>query len=293
MKVALWAMNLAHPVASLDDWAKLVDSQVAAAKKQGAEVFLMPEYSAMHWLHFVTEKVSVPEQLVLLGKHTAKAAVLMSEIAVKHTMLLVSGSFPVPRPELNPSHTNSAHIHFPDGKTIVQDKLCLLPSEKDPTDWSFSAGTHFHSFEWQGYRMAVVICLDIELPALSAKMAGLQLDLILVPSMTSKLAGYHRVFDCAKARAVELFAAVAVVGTIGKVAGCGPYISGASIFLPCEEKFGHTGVLARIAPSDTAEGAGPLLVQDVPLAEIRQMRLEGAEVWPGAWTADHVVLTKG
>jgi predicted amidohydrolase len=290
MKVALWAMNLAYSLSSLEDWIRLVDGQAAAAKAQGAEVLLMPEYSAAHWLHFIPESVKGPESLVQVAGYAAKASDLVSKIATQHKLLIVSGSFPVARPDLNPPFSNRAHIHFPDGKVIVQDKLCLTPVEKDQSDWNLSPGNALSVFEWQGYRIAVVICLDIELPALSARMAELDIDLILVPSMTWKLAGYHRVFSCAKARAVELLTAVAAVGAIAGAPNREQYIGGASFFLPCEEKFGHTGTLASIEPSYTADGAGPLLVKDLPLEDIRKLRQGGAEVWPGAWNADHVVI---
>lgn len=291
MKVALWAENMAYPVSSVEDWARLVDGQVAEAKRLGATLLLMPEYSAAHWLHFIPRSLPAPKQLDTLADYAPQAAKAVSEIALKHGILVVSGSFPVHRPDLNPPLSNRAHIHFPDGKMLVQDKLCLTPFERDPMDWNLSPGDALSVFEWQGYRIAVVICLDIELPALSARMAALNIDLILVPSMTSKLAGYHRVFDCAKARAVELLTAVAAVGCIAGAPHCEQEISGASVFLPCEEKFGHTGILAEFPPSYTAEGVGPLLISDIPLADIRQMRRGGkAEVWPGTWNADHVKM---
>ena len=294
MKVAAWAMNLASPVASLEEWVSLVERQLVAAKAEGAAVFLMPEYSAAHWLHLIPRGLPGPEQLARLSAYAPEAVRLMSALAAKYNLLLVSGTFPVCRPELDPPLTNRAHIHFPDGRVLTQDKLCLTPFEKDPQDWNLSPGDKLVVFEWQGYRMAVIICLDIELPALSARIAALDIDLLLVPSMTVKLAGYHRVFTCARARAVELMAAVAAVGTIAGAPKCEQEIGGASFFLPAEEQFGSTGVLAEIAPSYTAEGAGPLLIRDLPLAEIRALRRGGkAEVWPGAWKADGVSVNEG
>jgi predicted amidohydrolase len=290
MKIALWAENLAYSVASLEEWAKLVAAQAAAAKGQGAEVLLMPEYSAAHWLHFIPKGITGPEQFARVAGFAAEATRLVSEIAVKQKLLIVPGSFPVPHSGLKPPYSNRAHILFPDGKMLVQDKLCLTPPEKDPSDWAVSPGDSLTVFTWQGYRMAVVICLDIELPALSARLAGLNLDLILVPSMTWKPAGYHRVLNCAKARTVELLTAVATVGAIAGAPGCEQYVGGADFLLPCEEKFGHTGVLASIPPAFTTEGAGPLLVKDLPLEDIRTLRQGGADVWPGAWTADHVEI---
>lgn len=288
MKITCWTMNLAHPVSSLEDWAALVDRQVAEAKKQGSEIFLMPEYSAAHWLHFVPRELSAPDALNHMAGLSARAAEMMSALAKKHDLLLVSGSFPVPRPELNPPLSNRAHIHFPDGRMLTQDKLCLTPFEKDPTDWNLSPGDTFGVFEWKGYRMAVIICLDIELPSLSARISSLDIDLILVPSMTLKHAGYHRVNSCARARAVELLAAIVTVGNRSGALGVEKHVGGADIYLPCEEKFGHHGLLANIPPTDNAEGPGPMLHADIPLDEIRKLRRGGAEVWPGAWNGDHV-----
>src|SRR3546814_7527676 len=57
------------------------------------------------------------------------------------------------------------------------------------------------------------------MPALALRLAPLDPDLILVPSMTAKLSGYSRVFSCAKARAIELLCAVAATGVIGRAPG--------------------------------------------------------------------------
>src|SRR5947207_468525 len=132
MKISAWATNLACPVTSVADWSALVETQVAAAKAQGAQVFLMPEYVAAHWLHFIPRTLSGPEQLARMAAYSAEAVPLMSAIAKRHEILLVSGTFPVQRPELAPPLSNRAHIHFPDGRLLTQDKLCLTPFEKDP-----------------------------------------------------------------------------------------------------------------------------------------------------------------
>lgn len=292
MKTVLWATNLSHPVSSLEDWAGVVDETMAEAKAQGAVLFVMPEYASIQWEHLQKEDMTPAEELVWSSGLCAKAVQLMSGLAKKHDMLLISGTFPCAQPQLDPGFTNRAHILFPDGRILTQEKLCLTPFEKVKGGWDMSPGRELTVFEWQGFKLAVLICLDIEMPSLSARIASQQIDLILVPSMTQRLAGYHRVFDCAKARAVELMAAVAAVGCIGGTPGGMQFIAGASVFLPCEEQFGHTGVLAAVPPGYTAEGTGPLLVADIPLADIRALRAGGkAEVWPGNWDASHVKIT--
>jgi hypothetical protein len=52
-----------------------------------------------------------------------------------------------------------------------------------------------------------------------------------------------------------------------------------------------TGVLGATAPTGEDPGDGPLLIaRNIPFAEIRRLRAAGAEVWPGAWRADHIAV---
>lgn len=288
-KIALWSVHLAHRVKSMADWLKMVDAQAAAAAKKGAGILVMPEYSAEQWFCFAPkEALAVTRQLGWLADQVEKALTGLKKIARKNRLILIPGSFPAHAPGLVPPLNNRAHIIFPDGRVLTQNKLCLTPLEKNKAGWNLSPGDHVSVFEWQGFRCAVVICLDIEMPALAAHLAAHDLDLIIVPSMTKRLAGYHRVADCAKARAIELQAAIADVGCIASVSVRETNIGGAAVFLPCEEELGHKGLLAAIKPSYKAKGRGPMLVADVPLATIRDIRKNRAEVWPGAWSAAHV-----
>ena len=93
--------------------------------------------------------------------------------------------------------------------------MALTPNERNAEGWLLRPGDTVTVMNWNGWRVATLVCLDIELPALAAKLAPLDLDLILVPSMTERLSGSSRVFGCAKARAVELMCAVAATGAVG------------------------------------------------------------------------------
>ncbi|MDN3719096.1 hypothetical protein QW131_07430 [Roseibium salinum] len=132
--------------------------------------------------------------------------------------------------------------------------------------------------------MAILVCLDVEMPALSSLLARQDLDLLLVPSMTEKPSGYHRVFGCAKARAVELMCAVGVCGVVGASKGTtqnDTNFSGAALYLPCEEEFGYSGVAAEIPLTGGTSGDEPFLVSSVPVEELRALKSGKAEVWPG------------
>jgi len=292
--IALWATNMAVPLNGLDAWAAQVDAQMAEARAAGARLLVMPEYISLQWLSFAPAGLTLADEIPWMASQSEAALARLRPLIARHGIGLLAGAMPVAKPDPapeEPPYLNRAWLLLPDGREIAQDKLCLTPGEKNPLDWNLTPGNVLRIVEWNGLRLAICICLDIELPALAAHLAPFELDLLLVPSQTSKLSGYSRVFSCAKARAVELQAAVCAVGGIGRAGGSSALAntSGAAAYLPCEEVLGHEGVLASIPPSDRTEGAGPMLIaRDLPIAEIRRLRRGGAEVWPGAWRADHV-----
>lgn len=290
LTTALWSTNLSYPVSSMTDWASLVEKQMLSAKAQGASVLVLPEYASEQWMHFATTTLPATAQIAWMADQVEQALPLLQALSQKHDMLLVAGTFACHFDAGTPPFSNRAHAFLPDGQIIRQNKLCLTPKEKNPEGWHLSTGNDVMTFVWQGWKIAVLICLDIELPALSARIAAEHIDLVLVPSMTKKLAGYHRVYDCAKARAIELQAAIGVCGAIGNAPGRNPNISGAAFYVPCEEEFGHTGTLASLPPVYDAPEAGLLLVAKLPLGAIRAMRKGGAEVWPGAFSAAQIAI---
>jgi predicted amidohydrolase len=97
-----------------------------------------------------------------------------------------------------------------DGRALHQDKIQLTPWES-----AFTGGGPLRVWSFQGVRIAVVICLDIEIPEISAALRGLAVDLILVPSATETLMGVERVSRCADARSVELGCHVGLCHLLG------------------------------------------------------------------------------
>ena len=299
--VALWAANLAHPVNGLDGWLSLVDDLMRDAKAQGASLFVMPEYASAHWLAQAPKSLKPTEIVGWMADEGTRALPKLQALAVKHDLAVVAGSMPIrrapgPRPVDGPDFLNRSWILLPDGKggleTLSHDKLVLTPAEQDPQGWSLAKGRHLRVATWRGLRFVVLICLDIEMPGVAQMLIDRDIDLVLVPSMTGQLSGYHRVFDCAKARAVELFAVVGTVGCIGQagIGGIDGNCSGAAFFVPCEAAFGATGLIDRLGPFTEVEGSGPLLVSILPVGELRRARRAGAEVWQGRFDTDHLVV---
>jgi predicted amidohydrolase len=274
LTIALWAANLEPPLNGVGAWAAGIEQKMAEAKADGARLLVTPEYHSQQWLSFAPERIQPHEEIAWLASQAPAALEAVRPLARRYGLAL------------------RAHLFLPDGREIRQDKLSLTPAERDPAAWCLETGREVAVVEWEGLRLAVLICLDIELPALAARLARLDLDLILVPSMTSKLSGFHRVFGCARARAIELMTTVCAVGAIGvpeRMTRRESNTSAAAAFIPCEEVLGYTGVPAALSPTARTTGLGPMLIaSELPVGLIRELRRGKAEVWPGAWTADHV-----
>jgi len=293
--LALWATNLSTPLNGLEAWAAHVEAKLQEAATAGARLLVMPEYACEAWLSFKPAGLAPEQEIAWMAGQAPAALELLRPLPARHGVALLAGSMPwAAEGNGAEAFTNRAWLLLPDGRAIGQDKLCLTPGEQDPESWNLQPGNAVHLVEWEGLRIVTLICLDIELPALSAKLAPLNPDLILVPSMTGKLSGYARVFSCAKARAVELLCAVGACGTIGRAPGTTQNptnVSACALYLPCEPSLGMNGVLGSTAPVGDDPGDGPLLIaRNIPFAEIRRLREAGAEVWPGAWRADRVTV---
>ena len=294
--IALCALNVGHPLAGLDDYVALVDQRMAEAAGQGADLLVLPEYVSEHWLWFAPQPLARPLELDWMAEQAEEVLSRLAPLPEQHGLALLAGAMPVHKRNHaagGPRHRNRAHLLLPDGRMATQDKLCLLAVEANPDGYLLEPGKVVWIVTWQGLRLAIAVCLDIELPALAARLVGKDLDLLLVPSMTEKLAGFQRVFGCARARAIELMTTVCVVGCMGTAGhpNARPSVGGAAVFLPCEESLGSTGLAAEIPPAAAADGSGPLLLaRDLPVGRIRAIRAAGAEAWPGPWSATHLSI---
>lgn len=296
LHIAAWVLNLSYPVSSAEAWVGLVRDKALEAKQQGADILMLPEYISEQWIHFAPENLHLTAEVPWMAAISPQVTPHLQKIAQETGLMIVAGSMPWPNPT-GEGEVNRCWVFFPDREPFYHDKLVLIPSERDPASWNLSTGNHLRVTEWRGIRMAVVICLDVEMPALSHALASQSIDLLLVPSMTFKPSGYHRVFGCAKARAIELMCAVAVTGVIGGGTKYGKpreqHHGGAAVYLPCEEEFGFNGLHSEIAMHNHDAGPGQVLyARDIPLAAIHKLRTSNPEVWPGPWDAHHVKIER-
>ena len=284
---------------SLATWVAHVEARMAEAQAAGAQLLVMPEFACVQWLNFASADLTIDRQVPWLASLTEEALTALRPLPARYGIALLPGTMPY---MLNSKqgeaaqHTNRAWLLLPDGQEFTQDKLFLTPSEQNPAAWLLTPGTQINVITWEGLRIAIVICLDMECTALFERLGKLDLDLILSPTKTDMISGYYRVFGCAKARAIELQTVVCVVGAVGTAFGhpaVDTVVGGAAAFLPCEASLGYTGVAAALEPHTAASGLSPLLhVPHLPVGHCRQIRhgQAEAEVWPGSWTADHITI---
>ena len=292
VNIALWATNMGFEVDSVAQWTERLAVRCREAAEQGADLILMPEHFAETWLSFKPHGLMPAQEMAFLASQSPATVEPIGALSREYGIAIVAGS--IPWQHEDGGITNRAWTFLPDGTRLWHDKLALTPGEQDPENWCLTPGKDLRVFEWNGLRCAVLICLDVEMPALSVLLARKDIDLLLVPSMTHQASGYSRVFGCAKARAVELMCAVAVVGCIGSAPGStqNPRNNAAcAVYLPCEPQLGFYGVHTQTELTDGTKGEDPLVIaRDVPVGTIRAMRHGSAEVWPGGWDARHVSI---
>ena len=298
LTVALWATNLEFITPSLDDWLVQVETRIVEAQAGGARLLVLPEFACAQWLAFAPPDLALYQQVAWLASISRPALAGLAALSARYQIALLAGTMPFASVDATgaPAYLNRAWMLLPDGSCFAQDKLCLTPSERNPQAWLLTPGTTVNVIVWEGMRLAIVVCLDVEFTSLWARLALLDLDLVIVPAKTGMISGYHRVFGCAKARAIELQTVVCVVGAIGSPLGqpaLDPVVGGAAAYLPCDASMGYVGIAAALEPHAATSGASPLLIaRDLPVAACRRLRhgLAEAEVWPGAWQADAILF---
>jgi len=211
---------------------------------------------------------------------------------------LLPGTIPC-RVNGTPAITNRAWFLTADGRAFHQDKLSLTPAEETGVDGATVRGSEVTVFHWQGLRVAMIICLDVEYTALWARLGKLDLDLVLVPAKTDMITGYNRVFGSARSRATELQTVICAVGAVGVLMGqpaSDTGVGGAAAFLPCDVSVSLDGVFAALPPQHaSAETSLVLAVRDLPVGQCRRIRQGAAEaeVNPASWSARRLKITGG
>lgn len=241
----------------------------AAAEK--AELLVFPEYFSMELASLFPEDVyrSLSLQLEAMQSLSDDFLTLFGEMARTQGLYIAAGTFPVRIAD--GSFRNRCFLFDPDGRARHQDKLIMTRFENE--QWLIGPGSDIEVFDTEFGRIGIEICYDSEFPMFARRQVELGADLILVPSCTDTLAGYHRVRIGCQARALENQCFVVQSPTVGAA----PWSEAvdvnrgaAAVYTPVDYGFPDDGILA-IGKLDQSQW----VYADLDLGSIARIRETG------------------
>ncbi|NTJ41063.1 carbon-nitrogen hydrolase family protein [Agrobacterium larrymoorei] len=271
-----------------EDYAQHLSALVRRAKESGAELLLLPEYSALA----LTGQLPQDVRSDLHGSIEAMQTLiptwveLCEELARQHQIIFAPGSAPVK--DADGKFRNRAWLFGPDGLIGYQDKLIMTRFERE--QWFIDAGVEgLKAFETSIGKIGILICYDNEFPMLSRKLAEMGVELVLAPSCTDTLAGAYRVRIGAQARALENQFGVLASPTAGE-APWSPAVDEnrgrAALYVPPDYGMPASGIVAESESDNVIETT--LLIVDIDLAGVARLRTEGQVAtrrdWPEQFT---------
>ncbi len=237
-----------YDISFLEDWQAYrikVISWVDNAIAEGAKLLVFPEYFSLELASLFSAEVYSSLSLQLLSLQTLHNDFfeLYQNLAQHNGCYIQAGSFPVAVE--SGVYRNRAYLFFPDGKVDYQEKLIMTRFENE--QWQISAGDDLKVFATEFGTMGINICYDSEFPLLARQQVEMGADLILVPSCTDTLAGFHRVKIGCQARALENQCYVVqscLVGDAPWSEAVDVNIGAAGIYTPVDRGFPENGILA-------------------------------------------------
>lgn len=229
MKVASLQYQYDFPH-SFEAYQDKISDIVSEQEDRGTELLLFPEYAGLEMSAFASLET-------IYDYHSAYIELFML-LAAKHKMFICSGSHLVKEGD---KIFNRSYLFSPSNKVCYQDKCILTPSEIEE-EYPLP-GQSLCLFETPWAKVAICICYDSEFPSLVKQCVMAGAELILVPSYTSSMHGFYRVFTSCRARALENQCYVVQSALVGQTEDDVAY-GAATICSPIDEPFPEDGILA-------------------------------------------------
>lgn len=231
--------------ADWDDYAGRVEQSIRDAAAGGAQLLVFPEYASLVLAALGRRTGHDPrEEVVALQRLRDAYFQLHRQLSAQCRVHLLAGSIPW---EVSPGcFHNRAWLFTPDGRADYQDKLIMTRFERE--QWNISPGSELKVFETTLGRIGVDICYDVEFPHIARRQAEAGALLLLAPSCTDTVAGYHRVRIGAQARALENQCVVVQAPLVGDApwsTSIDVNVGSAGIYGPPDRGFPDDGVLAQ------------------------------------------------
>lgn len=235
-----------RPVKSFDEFALQVEALVETAKDYKIKLLAFPEYFTTQLLTLGNTKRPIAEQIRDLASQESRIVNLISDLSVKHKMIIVGGSLPGMSADDPAKILNKCYVFSPNGALNLQAKLHMTRFESE--EWFVSPGSRLRIFECDFGKFAVAICYDVEFPEVARAAARCGAHFLVVPSCTDDRHGYLRVRYCAQARAIENQMYVIhspTVGSLPTVPAVSLNYGMAAIYSPSDYAFPRDGILAE------------------------------------------------
>ncbi|MBI4724795.1 MAG: carbon-nitrogen hydrolase family protein [Rhodomicrobium sp.] len=216
------------------------------AAANGAQLLVFPEYAAMELARLAGRHISrdLHGSIEALQFHIADYEAAHQVLAQRHGVIILAGSAPVKLADGR--FVNRARLFTPKGGTAFQQKHIMTRSEAE--EWGISPSTGLCVFDTGIAKIGIAICYDVEFPLIARALAEAGAEILLAPSCTDTVQGYHRVrYDCA-ARAVENQIYTIQSPTVGEApwsAALDVNIGASVIFAPPDRKGSADGILAQ------------------------------------------------
>ncbi len=264
-----------YPVGELETWeafeAKLT-RWCREGAAGGAQLLVFPEYASMELASLFEARLraDLQGQIAAMQALRPRWQSLHRELARQLGIFILAGSFPV-RMEDGRYH-NRAQLFSPSGDTAWQDKRMMTRFENE--QWGIAGGDMpLQLFDTAIGRIGVCVCYDIEFPLIARALVEAGAEILLAPSCTDTLAGYHRVRIGARARALENQCYVIQAPLVGE-APWSPAVDVnvgiAGVFTPVDRGFPADGVLAEGGLTNPG-----WTFADLDLGDLERVRAEG------------------
>jgi len=277
-RVAAVQLEITRP-ASFAAWAERIAGCVREAADAGAGLVVFPEYGLLELTGVLDDAVAADAARALdaIGTLLPEAYGLFAGLAARTGVHILAPS--APERGDDGRLRNVARLFTPAGGVGIQEKLMMTRFERDP--WWIVGGGPVRVFDTALGRLGVAICYDVEFPLIARAMVEAGAEVILAPSCTDTLAGFHRVRTGARARALEGQCVVVHAPTVGLAPWSGTLDvnrGAAGVYGPPDDGFPDSGVIAQ-GPLD----AGHVLVADIDRAAIAQVRADGQVLLRTHW----------
>jgi len=253
------------------DYEDKVAIWVEEAAQQDAKILLFPEYASMELASLFGVEIysSLSKQLEAMQTLHNDYVALYQSLAEQYQCYIQAGTFPV-RIDSG-AYRNRAYLFMPDGRVDYQDKLMMTRFENE--QWFIESGTEIKTFDTEYGKIAINVCYDSEFPLLARTQVEAGCVLILVPSCTDTVAGYHRVKIGCQARALENQCYVvqsALVGDAVWSEAVDVNVGASAIYTPVDRGFPDNGIL-NVGTFNAVQW----VIAEICLADVETVRQQG------------------